>query len=119
MGVKISEAFPSKYVRAAEIAALRDQSVEVVMDRVEMEVVGSGADDGMPKPVLYFTGKAKGLVLNKINAAAIVAIYGDDTTAWKGQPLLLYQQLLLMPERERLLRLDDALCKADYQTSSL
>lgn len=42
-------------------------------------------------PVLYFQGKDKGVVLNKTNARTISAAYGDDTEAWAGQPVELYE----------------------------
>ena len=72
--MKISNAFPSKYLRAAD---LQDRQIEVVMHRVEMENVG----DDDKKPVLHFVRKQKGLVLNKVNSRTIAAAYGDDTDA--------------------------------------
>jgi arabinogalactan endo-1,4-beta-galactosidase len=80
--VKISAAFPSNYLKAAD---LNDRNVKVVMDRVEMEDIG-----GDHKPILYFQGKDKGLVLNKTNSNNIAAAYGDDTDAWAGCELVIY-----------------------------
>jgi hypothetical protein len=80
--VKISAAFPSNYLKAAD---LNDRNVKVVMDRVEMEDIG-----GDHKPILYFQGKEKGLVLNKTNSNNISAAYGDDTDGWSAQELVLY-----------------------------
>jgi hypothetical protein len=80
--VKISAAFPSNYLKAAD---LNDRNVMVVMDRVEMEDIG-----GDHKPILYFQGKDKGLVLNKTNSNNISAIYGDDTDEWTGRQIVLY-----------------------------
>lgn len=83
----ISEAFPTKYLKAAD---LKDQQVRVQMASIEMEDVG---DDEM-KPVLYFVGKDKGLVVNKTNANNIAAAYGDDTDDWMGQDLILYPTMV-------------------------
>ena len=58
--MRISSAFPSKYLKAAD---LQDKQVTVRMSHVETETIGD--DD---RPVLYFQGKEKGLVLNKTNA---------------------------------------------------
>lgn len=85
--MKISAAFPSKYLKAAD---LQDRPVNVLIDRVEIEDVA----DGERKPVLYFHGKAKGLVLNKTNARVIAAAHGDDTDAWEGQPLALFPAMV-------------------------
>ena len=80
--MKISAAFPSNYLKAAD---LNDRNVKVTMDRVEMEDIG-----GDHKPILYFQGKDKGLVLNKTNSNNISAAYGDDTDEWRGCELVLY-----------------------------
>ena len=69
--MRISAAFPSKYLKAAD---LQGKQVTVVMSHVTMETIG---DD--ERPVLYFKGKDKGLVLNKTNANTIADAFGDDT----------------------------------------
>lgn len=81
--MKISEAFPSKYVSAAE---LQGQDVTVAMSHVVMEEV----DDNEPRPVLYFQGMSKGLVLNRTNATTIADMYGDDTDGWAGRPITVF-----------------------------
>jgi arabinogalactan endo-1,4-beta-galactosidase len=84
--MNIFSAFPSKYLRAAD---LQDKQVKVVMSHVETETIGD--DD---RPVLYFEGKEKGLVLNKTNANAISAVYGDDTDNWRGGEIVLFQTMV-------------------------
>ena len=43
------------------------------------------------KPVVYFRGKEKGLVLNKTNANKITTLLGsDDTDNWEGRQIRLY-----------------------------
>jgi hypothetical protein len=80
--MKVSEAYPSKYVSAAD---LKGENKIVTMTVVDMEKIG----DDM-KPVLYFRGTEKGLVLNKTNANKIAEIYGDDTEDWRDQQVVLF-----------------------------
>src|SRR5579872_2478702 len=80
--MKISDSFPSKYVKAEDLGG---REVRVTMANVELEKLG---DD--TKPVLYFKGKEKGVVLNKTNAKTISDAYGDDTDDWYDQPLILF-----------------------------
>ena len=68
--MRVSQAFPSNYLKAAD---LQGRNVPVTMNRVEMEDIG-----GDHKPVVYFNGKDKGVVLNKTNANNIAQLYGDD-----------------------------------------
>jgi hypothetical protein len=80
--MKISEEFPSKYLKSSD---LKGQEVRVTMANVEREEIGSDK-----KLVLYFKGKEKGMVLNKTNANAIGDFYGDDSDDWYDQPLILF-----------------------------
>ena len=84
--MKMSSAFPSRYLKAAD---LDERKVLLRMSHVEMEdVAGTGPDS--TKPVLYFKGKKKGLVLNVTNARTIASAYGDDTDAWEDRQIELY-----------------------------
>ena len=76
------DVFESKYLKASD---LRDNDVTVTMDRVQKETVG---DDH--KPVLYFQGKKKGLVLNITNWNNIALLYGDESDDWTGQRITLF-----------------------------
>lgn len=80
--MKVSEAFPSKYLSAPD---LNGQNVRVTMTNVEIEKIGEDK-----KPVLYFRGKSKGLALNKTNSKTIAEVYGDETDDWSGQELILF-----------------------------
>jgi hypothetical protein len=80
--MRISEEFPSNYLKAAD---LQGREVRVTMGHVEREKIGSDN-----KLVLYFKGKEKGVVLNKTNAATVSDAYGDDTEDWYDQPLILF-----------------------------
>ena len=48
-------------------------------------------DSDDEKPVLYFRGKNKGLVLNVCNGQEIAEAYGDDMENWPGNPVVLYR----------------------------
>ncbi len=85
--MKISAAFPSRYLKAAD---LQDKPITLIMSRVELENIG----DDESKPVLYFTKTAKGLVLNKTNAKVIVAAHGDSTDEWEGKPITLFPAMV-------------------------
>lgn len=79
--MKMSDAFPSKYLKCSD---LQGRTVTATISHTEMESVG---DDN--KPVLYFKGKEKGLVLNKTNAGVIADMYGDDSDGWQGKGISL------------------------------
>lgn len=77
--MNIDSAFPSHYLKASDLG---DKSPIVTIDRVEVEPIGR---DKEIKPVLYFQGKDKGVVLNKTNAKKIAELTGSkDTEDWTG-----------------------------------
>lgn len=84
--MRVSEAFPSQYLKAAD---LQEKQAAVQVERVDFEQIG---DDR--KPVVYFKGKEKGLVLNKTNANNIAAVYGDETDDWLGADLVLFPTMV-------------------------
>ena len=79
--MKISKAFPSRYLKAAD---LDGSAVALTISHVEREEVGNEKEQ---KPVLYFKDWTKGLVLNRTNAGAITAAYGDESEDWTGKPV--------------------------------
>jgi len=85
----INSAFPSKWLKAAD---LKGKRVTVTISGVEMEDVGD-KDEG-EKPVCYFEGKTKGLVLNKTNSSMIAEICDDSTETddWIGASIVLFSQ---------------------------
>lgn len=81
----INDAFPSNYLKASD---LQGSQPVVTIDRVAFEPVGR---DKEMKPILYFTGKEKGLVLNKTNAKNIAHLCGSfQTEDWTGFAIRLY-----------------------------
>lgn len=85
--MRISGAYPSNYLKATD---LQGRNVTVSIERVVMEDIARGEQ----KPVLYFAGKEKGIVLNKTNANTIADAYGDETDQWAGKSLVLFEALV-------------------------
>lgn len=50
------------------------------------------------KPVLYFVGKEKGMVLNRTNGKTIAAMYGVKTEDWIGKRVILYVSVTRNPD---------------------
>lgn len=84
--MKIMSSFPSKYIKAADLAN-KEHKLVISMVKIE-DVGGQGSEED--KPVLYFVGKTKGVVLNRTNAMAIAAKYGDDTDEWADKEIIIY-----------------------------
>ena len=86
--MRVSSAFPSKYLQSDDLGG---KSVNVTIERYTVEEVGQKREQ---KPVLYFKGKDKGMVLNKTNANNIAAAYGDEMDDWKGRQIQLFTALV-------------------------
>lgn len=83
--MNIDSAFPSNYLKASDLG---DKQPIVTIDRIEVEPIGR---DKEIKPVIYFQGKEKGLVLNKTNAKKIAELTGSkDTDDWTGCQVRIY-----------------------------
>lgn len=80
--MKLDDLYPSKWLKASD---LQGRQVVCTIQRVTVEDLGDGS-----KPVVYFTGKEKGLVLNRTNADTIAAALGDDTDRWPGGKVTLF-----------------------------
>lgn len=84
--MRISEAFPSNYLKAAD---LQGRNALVKIDRAEYEMIGQDK-----KMVLYFQGKEKGMVCNKTNANNIAHLYGEETDDWRGHEIVLFEAMV-------------------------
>lgn len=83
----IRSAFPSKYLKAGD---LNGREAIVYVKDVQMEMIGEGSSTDQ-RPVVYFEGKNKGLALNKTNGNTIAEIYGWNTDAWRGKPIVIFE----------------------------
>jgi len=84
--MRVSDAFPSEFLKAAD---LQGRNITLLISHVEMTEIGRDS-----RPVLFFKGKEKGLVLNKTNANNIATVYGDDTDDWSGGEVTLYEAMV-------------------------
>jgi hypothetical protein len=73
--------FPSKYLRGEDVPA----PTLFVMGQVIMEAV-----QGEAKPVVYFHGHDKGLILNPTNNKKLIEMYGPESNAWTGKSIVLF-----------------------------
>jgi hypothetical protein len=82
----ISSLFPSDYLKASD---LQGRAITVTMSHISTQDL-----NGDPKPILYFQGKEKGLVLNKTKANKISEMFGDDYSNWSGGQIILYEAMV-------------------------
>lgn len=80
--MNINKLFKSNYLKAAD---LEEDMATMVIDRVDVADFDTGE-----KPVLFFEGEERGLVLNKTNTRAIGTAYGYETDAWAGKRVILF-----------------------------
>lgn len=78
--------YPSQYLGAHDLQG-KDATVTIARVVVEELKTERGSER---KPVLHFEKAEKRMVLNKTNATAIAALYGNETNAWAGKRITLY-----------------------------
>jgi len=75
------------YIKAEDLAG---KAVRLHVERVELETIKGNDGEQQRKLVVHFAGKDKALVLNRVNADSMAAIFGsDDFDEWVG-PVVLY-----------------------------
>lgn len=83
--MNVNDSFPSNYLKASD---LQGRALVVRISHVEVEAIGRNKEQ---KPVVYFTGKTKGIVLNKTNARKICEIAGSsETDDWVDVAICIY-----------------------------
>jgi hypothetical protein len=89
--MRLSEALPSgsQYLKAVDLP--ERSALDLTIDKVKVEEIDDGNGTKQEKPVLYFGGKEKGIVLNKTNGETLISNYGDDTDAYPGEPIVLFR----------------------------
>ncbi len=77
--MNIDEVYPSKYLRGSDLAG---RAATVTIDTVMLETFyDSDTRENVKKPVVYFEGKKKGLVLGRGLAHQVAEMLGPDTDA--------------------------------------
>lgn len=80
---KLNDAFPSKYLTAADFEESGDVTATIVS--ADIETIGQGADKSQ-KIIIKLKGLDKAFVCNKTNALTISKVTGsDDTDDWIGK----------------------------------
>lgn len=86
--MKISQAFPSKYLKAEDLQGRR---LAVTIESADIETIqgNHGPED---KLIVRFVGKEKGLVCNVTNANVIAELLGsEETDDWIEKRIVLYE----------------------------
>lgn len=87
--MKVSEAFPSKYMKAEDFN--EGETRILTIKNYDMEELGKDNGKKEQKPILSFREpNTKGLVLNKTNAAIISKYYGEEMDDWIGKRIALH-----------------------------
>ena len=75
----------SKFLKAKDFEG---QNLKVVIDRLE-EAHFEANDFGPAtnKPILYFKGKERGLVVSPSNVKILIEAYGSDSDSWSGREI--------------------------------
>lgn len=90
MSMTLDDAYPSKWLRAADLG---QKTHRVTISSMDMEVF----QDGTQKPAMSFQGRQKGMVLNKTNATAIAGSYGNDMMTWIGKDIEIFSMKVQGP----------------------
>lgn len=85
--MKMSELFPSKYLKAAD---LQGRTIRATIEKIGIEDLSGEGKPGETKPVLYFRDRKKLLVLNKTNGMTLAQALGDDTDSWIGKEIEIF-----------------------------
>jgi hypothetical protein len=84
-GFNMNEALAGRWLSQLEVP---EDGVELIIKAVSQEVVG---DEQSEKYALHFRDKNyKPLLLNKTNIRVLVDLYGGESEAWLGQPIVVY-----------------------------
>jgi len=103
--MKMSEMFPSKYLKAGD---LEGDTVLTIAGVVKETMKGRDGSQDEEKNVLLFSD-SKPMVLNVTNGHAIESLYGDESDDWIGKKVTLYvAEVYAYGENTQALRVRDA-----------
>lgn len=82
--MNIGTAFPSKFLKVADLAG---KEINVTIADCHVDAIGP---EKQQRPVLSFIGVKKSLVLNQVNSRKIVMLLGsEETDNWQGKKICL------------------------------
>ena len=87
----ITQSFQTKYLQKTDFPAPR----QLIIDTVTMENVAQDNQPQEMKPVLYFNGAPKPMVLNRTNANVCAALFGNETTGWQGKTVEVFNDVTI------------------------
>ena len=85
---------------------LQGKEVTVTINKVLAGDLTAQGGRKSKKPIIYFEGKEKGMILNKTNSKTIAAMYGAYVEEWVGKRITLWMQDFTLDAEELLHRLD-------------
>lgn len=89
------DAFQAKYLKGSD---LDGRTVIVTIERMAVEEV----EDGKTRPILYFVGKDKGMVMNPTNWDLMELYTGqEESNSWIGATILIWHDPTVMYKGKR------------------
>ena len=86
----IMKFFPSKYLRGVD---LNGRIFNLAIDRVELHNIRNNkTNQTEKKPVLFFRGAGKGLIVSAPVARQIATLHGSETDNWPGKRVALFAE---------------------------
>ena len=90
---KLSDMLPTKgqYLKAVDVPD--GASMKLTIDKIEHEKMPGreGEQEEENKPVVYFSGKDRGLVLNRTNLDMLISLFSDDVGAIVGKEVVVFR----------------------------
>lgn len=89
MGLTFDQLFPGRFIKAGE---MHGKPVTLTIERIYLEELEK--EDGTTKPqaIVIFREIKREWALNRTNASALRAMWGDDTDAWLGKRVTLFPE---------------------------
>jgi hypothetical protein len=88
--MKISDAFPSRYISAADLQKIKSDDRKFVIKELKFEdCINPRTKKKEAKLVVYFQGASKAHRLRKSESAALITAFGDDDKGWLGKTVTL------------------------------
>ncbi len=89
--MKINDLHPSKFLKGSDV----EGDTPVVISKVTFETLKNNEGEEEEKPVLWFRGVEKGLVLNPTNKKRILQQHpAKDTDEWIGKRITLHLEMV-------------------------
>lgn len=90
--------FKGEYLSATELG---EKKPTLVISRVNVAKVEDDKGKARDRPILFFSGVERGLVLCKTNALLLSAMFSEETDAWTGKKVTIHSEMVQVgPERK-------------------